>query len=103
MFLSFSETWINNETVDICKLKGYISIHNYRKTKQGGGVGVYISDEISFTVLNNLTHSSKHLESIFVRIDKRELNRCKDIIIGCMYRPPSGGCNIFLETCQEVP
>ena len=101
-FLCFTETWINNETIDLSSIEDYIDVHSYRKTKKGGGVGIYISDKINFSVLDNLTYSSKHIESIFIRIDKEELKSIKDIIVGCVYRPPDGDCNLFMECYQDV-
>ena len=59
-----------------------ILMFSYRKTKKGGGVGIYISDKINFSVLDNLTYSSKHIERIFIRIDKEELKSIKDVIVG---------------------
>ena len=101
-FLCFIETWINNETIDLSSIEDYIDVHSYRTTKKGGGVGIYISDKINFSVLDNLTCSSKHIESIFIRIDKEELKSIKDVIVGCVYRPPDGDCNLFMECYQDV-
>ena len=71
-------------------------------TKTGAGVSRIISDETPFSILDNITHSTKDIESIFVRIDKGELNINKDLIIGCVYRPPDGNCAIFLESYQDI-
>ena len=101
-FICFSETWVNNETTELCNLKGYTSIHNYRKTKAGGGVSIHIREDISGSVLHNMTFSTKHMESIFVRINKGELRNSKDLIVGCVYRPPNGDCKIFLDNYQDI-
>ena len=42
------------------------------------------------------------MESIFVRIDKGELRNSKDLIVGCVYRPPNGDCQIFLDIYQDM-
>ena len=100
--LCFTETWLNDETSDLSSIKGYTDVHTFRNTKSGGGVSIYISDTLNFTTLENLTNTSKHIESLFIRIDKREINTTKDVIIGCVYRPPNGDFKQFIESYQEV-
>ena len=44
-----TETWFTSNNVDMYNIPGFKSVHNYRVRKRGGGVSIYIRDNIMFT------------------------------------------------------
>ena len=68
--IGISETWLNENNVDLYDLNGYVTIKDCRKERRGGGVSLYIRDEISFATRNDLGYFDSEMESIFIEIDK---------------------------------
>ena len=79
----------------------YSVVHNYRAHKRGG-VSIHITHKISFTVLDALTYSTNHIEHVFIRVDKKEVHNKKNLIIGCIYRPPDGDTQTFMESYANI-
>ena len=44
--IGISETWLNEYNTDLYELSGYVTIKCCRKERRGGGVSLYIRDEI---------------------------------------------------------
>ena len=40
--IGVSETWLTHCTADLANIKGYNFVSNHRKSKTGGGVGIYL-------------------------------------------------------------
>ena len=45
---------------------------------------------------------TRHLESLFIKIGKKEVHTNKDLILGCIYRPPDGDVKIFMESYVNI-
>lgn len=91
--LGVSETWINNSIVDnIVQIDGYKFVHTDR-VGRGGGVGLYVKDNIKFTVIN-LTNT---IEQQWLKFS---LNKTT-FVVGVVYRPPSMSCVNFLEVFES--
>ena len=69
-----------------------------RSDKRGGGVALYIRNELQFTVMNNLPYSI-HLESLFVNINNID---SKNIVVGVIYRPPGEAAGGFLDDLVDI-
>ena len=69
-------------------IKGYTAEHNYRKKQSGGGVSIYVKDNIEYTLRKDLTVMNTTLETIFIEVKKDQIGNKKDMIIGVIYRPP---------------
>ena len=83
--IGISETWLNENNADLYDLNGYVTIKGYRKQKRGGGVSLYIRDEISFATRNDLGFFDSEMESIFIEIDKDIFRTNSNIVIGLIY------------------
>ena len=67
--IGISETWlrVNNSNDDIFNIPGYKFISNNRRHKHGGGVGLFIKDDLNFKLRSDLQSFDKKLyESIFI-------------------------------------
>jgi exonuclease III len=81
-------------------LDGYTFVSKNRNHKNGGGVGMYVSNKLNFKMRPDLSVSETDIiESIFVEITS---TIGKNIIIGTIYRPPNGNFEIFETKLNDV-
>jgi len=98
--IGITETWLKpHHDIDLCKLPGYVFIYNNLESKAAGGVGMFIREQETYTVLPDFTVVSDIIECLFVDIF---IEGKKDLIIGCVYRPPSSDINAFIDKLHEL-
>ena len=101
--LSFSETRLKPDS--ICpSLEGY-SFHHVDSLTDCGGVGVFISDKIDFTIRNDLSINSEDCEDIWVEISLKNKNRKnidEKLVIGNIYRHPKQNYMKFSENLCKL-
>ena len=81
---------------------GYDFIHNPRRNRIGGGVGIYVNNDLEFKPRPDLTFpdiSPPFIESLFIEI-RRPLS--KNIIIGVIYRPRNSNVNDFVQNFNSL-
>ena len=83
--IAFSETWLSdkNSLPSLNSIEGYQIVDCKRNFKRGGGVALYISDDLNFKIRNDLINSEDY-ESIFVEI----VSQPKNTLVGVIYRAP---------------
>ena len=90
--ITLSETWLNKDIDDNeIELPGYSITRRDRSERTGGGVMIYIRENLVFNERNDLHNSN---EAIWIQVNR---TRCKPLIIGCVYRPPNQQVDKFLE------
>ena len=85
--MGVSETWLKDSGYSI-DIEGHDFIHNPRPNRIGGGIGIYVDNDLEFKLRPDLAItdiSSPSTESLFIEI-RRPLS--KNIIISGIYRPP---------------
>ena len=87
---------------DLYQLNNYNFIEKHRHDKIGGGVGLYVKENIAFTNRDNLSIFDTDMESIFIEIDKDQLHCKQNIIIGSIYRPPGTDIKLFQEKLKNI-
>ena len=93
----FSETWLKNNICRFYNLSGFQSFFTNRDDKKGGGLVVYIRNNIKCNLLskrNDLIFNI-WLEIIDLSID------FKKFYIGAYYRPPNSKKNNFLKCFRK--
>ena len=65
-------------------------------------VSIYVRDHISFIERPDLNQFDNSIESIFIEVNKDQLNTTKNILIGVIYRPPNQDMDIFNEKISEM-
>ena len=92
--------WLHKYNSDLFNIHGYHFISNSREHKLGGGGGLYIQSDMSFKPRIDLQSSGNSLyESFFVEI----LHPYgKNIIVGCLYRPPDASLNYFNRSVEDI-
>ena len=87
-----SETWLNTINENLFNIPGYKFESCARPKKLGGGVGIFINSVFEFNRISDFSFIDDNIECLFVEII---IQSGQNIIIGCIYRPPSGDINIF--------
>ena len=102
---SLSETWLNENTPDrFLSVDGYNLVRWDRSwmedgcnlTKRGGGVAVYIKEDLTFAQLglHQYNVSNKNVECLWISVIREN---AKDMVVGIVYRPPGGNVETFCE------
>ncbi len=101
-FIILTETWATTQNTELQTLQGYTQQACIRRKRvRGGGASIYIHSSIPFKDRKNLRFNHKHYETVFIEVNKRVFSTTRNIIIGAIYRPPSGcmrSFNIELES-----
>ena len=70
--IGVTETWLNDLTSDLVNMPGYSFVSNHRKSKIGGGIGLYLENNLQYKICSECTCSNPDIiESLFVEIIKR--------------------------------
>ena len=67
--IGLTETWLNDNNDDLFELENYEFVNVNRKSKNGGGVGVYISNQMKYKSRTGLNLNYENtIESIFTEL-----------------------------------
>jgi hypothetical protein len=79
-----SETWFNIRTLK--EVNGYQLFAKDREQIKGGGVAIYVRDDLICSELNlSMVRNGKLVEQVWCSVN---LNK-ERVIVGCIYRPPT--------------
>ena len=101
--ITISETWLGPEFSD-----NYINLPNFQtvfrqdRNKNGGGVCIFVSDQLSCSRRSDL--ESQDLELLWVEVFFQQSPRTQyPLLIGCCYRPPNSPMHFYekLETTLD--
>lgn len=98
--IALSETWIKKgKEVDL-KLKCYDLYVTNRANRTGGGVALYIYNELKCRPVKCMTTAINDLmESVAVEI---ELEQNRNIVVACVYRKPGSKVENFIDKLEEM-
>ena len=65
---------------------------------KGSGVALYIRNNFSFTILQEFSNCNTNIETLFIKIT----NTAEPIIVGVVYRPPSGDIELFNNEIERI-
>ena len=68
--LGITETWLIDSNYDLFDIENYDFVENHRNTKSGGGVGMFINDQIGYKIREGMKIFDEFCESIFIEIEK---------------------------------
>ena len=90
-----SERWLNDTTSELVNIIGYSFVSNHRKSKSGGGVGIYLQNDLDYKLRPECNFSDPEvIETRFVEIS---VPQGKSIIVGSVYMPPNYNVASFLD------
>ena len=106
--MAFTETKIN-DTSSIPSLNGYIFEH-IDSPSSCGGVGMYISNNIKYSVNNQLNLNLPGCDDVWIEVEikstycnKKSKEKKEKLIIGCVYRHPGRKYDNFCEKfCNQL-
>ena len=90
-----SETWLNPFSPNV-EILGYTLIHEDRRTKKGGGVGIYINKKLRFNKLDDVSCTTAECCGVEMQIGKKQL------ILISLYRPPNGTLTAFNKSFKHM-
>lgn len=97
--IAISETKLKDNNIHNLHIPGYSFVGTNSQT-MAGGVGRYVDENIKFIRRQDLEFTSKDFETCFIELLR---NRQKNVLVGCIYRHPSGNCTTFQEfLCQKL-
>ena len=98
--ITFAETNLDAEHKDLFNLNGYQSVFQSKtpNKNRGSGLAIYIEDKFLHTTCDESSQCSKNLESLFINVS----NTIEPILVGVIYRPPSGNIDQFLSEFEKL-
>ena len=98
--IGLTETWLNDTNDDLFKLENYNFVNVNRCNKNGGGVGIYISNQMKYKLRTDLNLNYENsIESVFIETITAA---GKNIIIGVIYRPPNNKLDEFENNINQI-
>ena len=68
----------------------------------GGGVSMFINSRINYLCRDDIKLDLEFIDVLAIEIHKDELNTTNNIMIICLYRPPSIQAKFFTERLTEL-
>ena len=100
--VGITETWLYDCNCNLYSLPGYILTENHRTHRSGGGVGIYLKDDLEFKIRNDLVQFDDSFESVFIEVANDVFKMGKNIIIGVIYRPPGTDLSLFNSKIADL-
>ena len=98
--IGLCETNIDDSQKMLYNLEGYESHYQSRifNKSRGSGLGLYVREEFLFEDLPNVCMTTPDIEALFIKIT----NTREEIVVGVIYRPPSGSTKQFLAEIENI-
>ena len=100
--IGYSESWLNDDNKDTIGINGYKAEHSCRKVRSGGGVSLFVKDDIECSRVEDLCLNEKNIESVFCEFDKDQFGLEKNVLVGVIYRPPGTDIAEFNEIVSDL-
>ena len=81
--IGVTETHLKDKPLEYFKLPGYEFEYVNRVGREKGGVGMYISNKIKYSLRNDLCCANSNFESCFIEIER---THGKNALVGVIYR-----------------
>lgn len=89
----FTETWLTSSDSPP-KFHSYKCESLVRQEKRGGGVAIYIKDNLRYQIIDEFTRIDENIESLVIKIS--------NTVVVALYRPPSGNIAEFTNTLDNI-
>ena len=90
--ICLSKTWCQPHETSNSNLQipGYVSLHQSRKNRRGGGLCIFLLESLSYKVRDDLAVNFSAIECLCVEVFNKN---SKSIVLNLTYRPPNGHLN----------
>ena len=97
--VGITETWLQDSSLGV-NIDGYNFVYKNRSAKTGGGVGLYVPDNLDFRIHTDIyAYEDEVMELLFVEIIR---SHERNVIIGIIYRPPNQNVSDFVIRMNDV-
>ena len=100
--ISISEIWLKQYNKTLYNIKCYTHISQIREKRTGGGVSMFINNDIKYDVRDNITIDLPGIDTIVIEIPKEELKSSKNTIVLTTYRHPDVNPKSFIEKLHSL-
>ena len=100
--IGITETWLTDSNSDLYNINGFNFVETHRTGRSGGGVGIFLRNNILYQIRSDLTLNNEFSESMFIEIDKDLFNKNRNIIIGVINRPLNTDLKLFNDDINEL-
>ena len=100
--LSITESWLKQYNRHTYNLKGYNHVSKIREDRAGGGVSLFIKENIKFDLKEDIVVNLPGVDSIAIEIQKEILCSTTDVVILSIYRPPNINPKVFIEKLTDL-
>ena len=101
--IGFTETWLKHSNTNCVSFNGYTATHSVRNDNEilrdtGGGLSIFVKDNINYTVREDLNLMLPYIEALFIEF----FYSGKKYMIGLIYRVPNTNIKDFIETLHNL-
>ena len=100
--ISLTETWLQDHNFELYEIEGYSHISQLRENKNGGGVSIFIKNNLNFKIREDLNYNSIDFQLLWIEIDKLDIQSDTNIIMGVIYRRPGSETTAFIEKFTDI-
>ena len=97
----FLETWLNENTFNLCNIEGYVTESKHRD-RIGGGVALLVKQPLEYYVREDVSFCNECIESLFIDVHLHNQPMKNDVVIGVIYRPPDTDINSFVAIITDI-
>ena len=69
-------------------MKGYTHKYEIKEYRAGGGVSLYVNNDIRFEERSDIKFNLDDVNTLFIKSQKNSIKSDKKVIVGICYRPP---------------
>ena len=100
--IGVTETWLKDDDCDLFAIQICNVVEKHRQNRSGGGVVLFIKDNIEYTIRSELSTFNEKLESVFIEINKDTLTTDINIVIGVIFGIPDTNLKDFNKQIASV-
>jgi hypothetical protein len=100
--VALTETWLKSHNLDLYNLPGYCHIPQIRENKDGGGVSLFIREEIEYKRRPDIDVNTIDHQFLWVEIEKKCIDSKKNLIMGTIYRRPGSDVQVFNDLLANI-
>jgi hypothetical protein len=100
-FIGLTETWLKPNNAALYGISGYSHEYLTRDDRPGGGLSLYVKDNLDYRVRHDLSYTSHDSEMLWIELDGGELNLKSNIAVGLIYRRPGSSIPDFNDLLAD--
>ena len=101
-FIALTETWLGEGTEELYAIQNYNVVNRFWTGRNGGGVTLYINENIPCVIRNYLEFFDSEMESPCIEVDNNVFQTSSSIIIGIVNRMPDSSIDIFNDRMTDI-